>query len=140
MSKLKRGRLSKVEEIYIHTQMKTDTVEDIAAELGRSVSAVKKYIEGKRVEPKSKVEEHDDAIDLPKPGDDAREAIIEVYKGVNMKNARERARIIDKRTGKKTGIVSTEEMSGKSDSVRGNNLKSGSRLTEGAIFKPLKED
>lgn len=141
---LKRGRLSKAEEYYIQGNRLSKTPSQIAEELGRSTSVVKKAIDNLPVvditqAPPDAVEhkeEQEGILNVPKPGEEARETIAKIYDGVNMKQAVRRARV--KHKGKTTGIVMTEEISGKSDSITG--LRGKSRMTEGAIFKPHGED
>lgn len=142
---VKRGRLSKAEEYYIQGNRLSKTPVEIASDLGRSESVVKKAIENLPIvdtvnPPPNAVEDtkpEENLVKVPNPGDDAREAIAQVYKGVNMKDSVKRARV--KHKGRKTGIVMTEEISGKSD-VRDKGLKSGSRMTEDSIFKPHGEE
>lgn len=136
--KVKKGRLSKVEEFYIHNNMAGKSVEEIAADLGRSVAVVTKYVTGKQADPINSPDA-EPATEIPAPVEAPAEAdggVTKIYANGNMQQAIRRARV--KHKGNKAGIVMTEELSILGD---GDNKKAGnSRFTEGAIFKPMGED
>lgn len=142
----KRGRLSNTEAYYIHSKMATNSVVDIANAIGRSEAVVKKYIEGKKAIPivdetqptptPAEPVVESTAPATPSPDKHSMEGIAEIYKGVNMKQAIRRARV--KHKGRRTGVVMTEEMSGKADTTK--EKKGENRFTKGAISKPYGDE
>lgn len=130
--KVKKGRLSKVEEFYIHNNMKSKSVQDIATDLGRSVGVVTKYITGKKADPINSPDT-EDPIPIPSPGEDTTNALAEPFAGTTMQKALKNARV--KHKGIKIGAVMTEEMSIMSGS--GKTAAHGTRFTDGAIHRPM---
>lgn len=157
MSKeVKKGRLSKVEEFYIHNNMKDKSVQDIAADLGRSVAVVSKYIAGKQEDPinspdteaPTTIPSPSEPVETP-PADPVDAAITGTqYNGPLRNSLLNRMRVRDGRNGRKIGAIMTESASIDSGKV---SVKDGAfvvkdqpkpknRYTDGAIFKPLGED